>query len=205
MKHFEVDGVDSEFGADSKCARLSRSLGAMDCTVAVIADDVADIVHSAGGWIFDRVRAGWRVSAWTTSPCDLTPLVILGVRPTSIYTSWLAELSEAQPASLAIQSDLLAPESPLNIEVQELMRCPTTEVTVWGDGKLLSERQFQPVQHTLSPAARRFKKHALERVERSPATDETEYFRCRAPWYPLDGGADLQQVSADQPTIVQAN
>ena len=46
----------------------------------VTACDVADVVRHAGGWLYDRARAGWDVTVVVTGDCDVTPLRILGVR-----------------------------------------------------------------------------------------------------------------------------
>jgi hypothetical protein len=45
----------------------------------VTASDVADLVRSAGGWLFDRSMAGWDVNVVVTGGCDSLPLQILGV------------------------------------------------------------------------------------------------------------------------------
>ncbi len=48
--------------------------------LAVIGLDVAEVVRAAGGWICDRVRAGWRVSVLVPTGSDTRPLQILGVK-----------------------------------------------------------------------------------------------------------------------------
>ena len=46
----------------------------------VIATDVADVVQSVGGWLFDRSMAGWDVNVLLANHHDTRPLRILGVR-----------------------------------------------------------------------------------------------------------------------------
>jgi hypothetical protein len=50
----------------------------------VVASDVTDIVRSAGGWLFDRARGGWEVTAFVPEDCDPRPLHILGVKTLSL-------------------------------------------------------------------------------------------------------------------------
>ncbi len=44
----------------------------------VVGGSVADVVRSAGGWIFDRVMGGWAVNVSVPSCLDARPLRILG-------------------------------------------------------------------------------------------------------------------------------
>lgn len=46
----------------------------------VLGVDATDVVRSAGGWLFDRVMAGWDVQVTLTRACDVRPLQILGLR-----------------------------------------------------------------------------------------------------------------------------
>ena len=45
----------------------------------VTTSDVGELVTSAGGWICDRIHAGWDVTVSVDAPCDVRPLQILGV------------------------------------------------------------------------------------------------------------------------------
>jgi hypothetical protein len=47
--------------------------------LCVVARDVGELVDLAGGWICDRILAGWDVSVAVSEPRDLRPLQILGV------------------------------------------------------------------------------------------------------------------------------
>jgi hypothetical protein len=55
--------------------------------LTVVATDVRDVVAGAGGWLYDRVRAGWKVTVVIPASSDARPLEVLGVR-----TAVLAEL-----------------------------------------------------------------------------------------------------------------
>ena len=48
-------------------------------SAAPVAGDVATVVTAAGGWLCDRVRAGWRVTVLTPDAVHATALTILGV------------------------------------------------------------------------------------------------------------------------------
>lgn len=50
----------------------------MSYRVDVVADSLADAVEGAGGWIFDRVMAGWTVNVGVAESCDTRPIEILG-------------------------------------------------------------------------------------------------------------------------------
>src|SRR3984885_16045374 len=45
----------------------------------VVGVSPADVVRSAGGWLYDRVRAGWQVAVLLPPHSDTRPLQILGV------------------------------------------------------------------------------------------------------------------------------
>lgn len=121
--------------------------------------DVADVVESAGGWLFDRAMAGWDVRVTLTQACDVRPLRILGVRtdPRSVQPP--------SPVALAASARALldAPERCADIAVA--LRRRQAEVTVWGAARLdpldSGARPVRPVRHLLSGAARAFKSQAL--------------------------------------------
>ena len=52
-------------------ARPIRSDGeCLRYRVDVVAASAADVVQSAGGWLYDRVMAGWEVTALIPRGCD---------------------------------------------------------------------------------------------------------------------------------------
>ncbi|HWE91683.1 MAG TPA: hypothetical protein VG317_19635, partial [Pseudonocardiaceae bacterium] len=50
--------------ADAECLRYRLD---------VVAVSAADVVQSAGGWLYDRVMAGWEVTALLPDGCDTRP------------------------------------------------------------------------------------------------------------------------------------
>lgn len=167
--------------------------------LAVITADVEAVVGAAGGWLCDRVRAGWRVSVLadcTSDWRDTGPLTILGlsITPTESVT---AVLHRQRPAALAFDARLVADDDPLRREVLRAVDGARTEVTMWGEASLFtSDRRFTPVNHRLSSAARAFKNRALMACGRSVPDLSVEQFCSATLWYPPDG-TDL--APADPP------
>ncbi len=56
--------------ADGECLRYRLD---------VVATSAVDVVQSAGGWLYDRVMAGWEVTVLLPRGCDTRSLRILGV------------------------------------------------------------------------------------------------------------------------------
>jgi hypothetical protein len=128
----------------------------------VVANTVVDVVRSAGGWLYDRVAAGWEVSVLLPQHPDNRPLQILGVHAVDL-DSWLGKVSTAWPSyGLAVSADVFATNSRVRELVFEALDHHRTEVTLWDEGwPLTVGRRTTTVQHVLSGAARAFKAHAL--------------------------------------------
>ena len=56
-----------------------RDSGSVKYRLDVVASSAADVVGSIGGWLYDRVRAGWDVNVLLAQECDDRPLQILGM------------------------------------------------------------------------------------------------------------------------------
>jgi hypothetical protein len=129
----------------------------------VIASSPADVVSSIGGWLCDRVRAGWDVNVLLPRHCDRRPLEILGMRACDLDAQ--APLAgEGHPVrGLAVSADMFAADERIQRAVLCALDRWMTEVTLWHDGwPLAVGSRTTPVQHVLSGAARAFKRHALE-------------------------------------------
>jgi hypothetical protein len=152
------------------------------------------VVRAAGGWLCDRVRAGWRVSAVLTGASDARPFQVLGVRAMPVGTDPLV-LVRSGPAALAISADVLDADQALRAEVLRVVERGGTELTVWGqwESGVLAGR-VAPTRHQLSGAARAFKTQALTVAgSNCAATDSVEEFHSCALWYPPEG-SDLMPV-----------
>jgi hypothetical protein len=167
-------------------ARLSYEL-------SVVAVDPLDAVRAAGGWMFDRVRAGWKVKVLVPQRYDSRPFDILGVRACALETNF--DLVTADPAALAVSAQAWGMDARMRRDVVRAVERRAIEVSVWGSQPSEMAGRVEPVQHRLSPAARVFKAHAMAAAGGDPATvTATEEFHSCALWYPSDG-PDLISVS----------
>ncbi len=142
-----------------RAARSTRADGeCLRYRLDVVATSAADVVQSAGGWLYDRVMAGWEVSVSLPHGCDTRALRILGVQalcPDDHPTG-------ARSHSLAVSAEAFAADALVREKVLEAMDDRLTEVALWGDGwPLAVNRAMAQAQHVLTAAARRFKGYAL--------------------------------------------
>ena len=145
----------------------------------VVAASVADVVSGAGGWVFDRVMAGWDVTVLIAGDEDARPIRILGADTLHLETALAMWTERPHPHTLAVSADLLSNDARIRAGVLQALEHGTTEVTLWGD-KWPPElaRSVDPVQHLLSAAARAFKAQALASLQQSGApVGSTETFR----------------------------
>jgi hypothetical protein len=129
--------------------------------LCVVARDVGELVDLAGGWICDRILAGWDVSVAVSEPRDLRPLQILGV---TLVTQQRPRLitGDSGTTSIAIAPGIFENNNHIRSEVLQALDRGAIEVIFVGpslprdlDGRLARRR------HRLSGAARAFKTHAL--------------------------------------------
>lgn len=125
----------------------------------VVASDVADVVRSAGGWLYDRVAAGWDVTVSLAVADDARALHILGVRVLDLESA----LSAGSPGdAMAASAAAFATDARIRDMVQQALNHSLTEVTLWGDDwPLAIGRALAAVSYPLSAAARAFKRQAL--------------------------------------------
>lgn len=160
----------------------------------VTACDVADLVRSAGGWLFDRAMAGWDVNVVVTGECDPRPLQILGV---NTHRSDPNDDPSDPPRVLALAAscEAITDDQQLRATLLRAMKGSTGDVLVWGDSCVQSmERGVGSVEHELSSAARAFKGHALAALGLTEPVAPTEAFRGRT--CVLAGYSDLTPSAA---------
>jgi hypothetical protein len=153
------------FIADDKPAATDRAPAnpILRYRLNVVASTTEDVVHSAGGWLCDRARAGWDVNVLVPGGGDPQPLTILGATTQVLHDDFLSMVrSASRVEALAVSADLLAADTRLRDEVVRVLKRGLTEVTVWGQ-QWPAElgKQADSVQHRVSAAARAFKSHAL--------------------------------------------
>lgn len=158
----------------------------------VVTDSVEEVVTFAGGWLVDRVMAGWDVTVLTSSDEDMRPLEILGVQITDLEAALDEWADRPHPQTVAVAADMFAADDRIRLGVLTALDHGGTEVTLWGDccpDELTSA--VGSVRHQLSAAAKAFKAQALAATSRGAdlRVSETETFRC--------GRAALGSVAAD--------
>jgi hypothetical protein len=141
----------------------------------VVAAGAGDAVHAAGGWMYDRVTAGWEVTVLLPQDCDSRPLRILGVRTVDLDSGFNRPMSQG----LAVSAEVFCADARVRAKVLKALDHRLTEVALWGDGRSLPNRGMTRVQHILSAAAQAFKSYALAAAGiGSGAVDPTETLLC---------------------------
>ncbi|WP_286137486.1 hypothetical protein [Mycobacterium sp. IS-3022] len=142
--------------------------------LTILAASLADVVGMAGGWLFDRARAGWDVSVRVEGCRDRRPLMILGANVVDESTETV--LSDLPPGvALAVSAQLLSDDPHVRAQVFELVNNGDTEVMAWGDvWPAQLGGHVDATDHRLSVAARAFKARALAAAELAPTVGATE-------------------------------
>jgi hypothetical protein len=155
-----------------------RDGGAVKYRLDVVASSPADVVCSVGGWLYDRVRAGWEVNVLLPRQCDTRPLQIIGVAASDLDSHLSAASTGCAARGLAVSADMFASDTRIRQEVLTALDRWLTEVTLWHDGwPLAVGHRTTTVQHVLSAAARAFKRHALIAAGISDSVGPTETLR----------------------------
>jgi hypothetical protein len=146
----------------------------------VVAPTVLDAVRFAGGWVYDRVMAGWDVTVLISGDDDARPLEILGAEVRDLESVLEAWEERPHPQTVAVAADLFAVDARVREHVLKALDQGATEVTLWGE-RLPAElhESVDSVQHRLSAAARAFKAQALAAANVSAGDiGLSETFRC---------------------------
>ncbi|HWC84749.1 MAG TPA: hypothetical protein VG756_32725 [Pseudonocardiaceae bacterium] len=159
----------------------------------MVAPTMIAAVGSAGGWLFDRVMAGWDVLALVAAYDDARPMHILGARVVDMDAALTSPVRGPRPHALAVDAELYEADRRVHKMVQRSIEDGLTEVLVWGERVPADlDCHNSALHHRLSVAARAFKSQALAAAA-APVhvLDGTEIFRSGelAPNPP--GAADL--------------
>lgn len=132
----------------------------------------------AGGWLFDHVMAGWEVTVAVADPEDVRPIRILGATTVDLESA-LSSPRGPIPESIAMSVDLYEKDSRIREGMLDALEGGLTRFALWGENLPSGiDREFGPLQHRLSVAARAFKAHALAAASApSDALGATETFR----------------------------
>jgi len=130
--------------------------------LVVVAPSAIEVVQCAGGWLFDRVMAGWDATVLTTDCADPRPLRILGSRTVDLESALAAPAPGPGPQAIAVDATLYESDARVRRLVLDALREGTVDVWLWGErwpADLAAD--VGSVQHRLSVAARAFKAQAL--------------------------------------------
>ena len=179
-------GSTRAFSVDDGCLRYRLD---------VVATSAVDVVQSAGGWLYDRMMAGWEVTVLLPDGLDTRPLRILGVRASDLQAELAPDFASVgmgtTSQSLAVSAEAFRSDARVRDRVLDALGRPSTEVALWGDGwPLRINREMTRAQHVLSAGARVFKGYALAAAGIScDAVDPTETLLCDlSACLPVDSG-----------------
>jgi hypothetical protein len=157
----------------------------------VVAPSVPEVVRFAGGWLVDRVMAGWDVTVLVSPTADTRPLDILGVDTCDLEVALEEWADRPHPQTVAVAAELFASDARVRSGVLKALDHGLTEVTLWGEHWPAELDSTISSVHQLSGAARAFKAQALVAAADPDAgiVGDTETFRC--------GLAALPSVASD--------
>jgi hypothetical protein len=146
--------------------------------MTVVASSVADVVASAGGWLFDRRMAGWQVNVLVSDRAGERALQILGAQALDLSGDLEAITDDRdRAATVAVAAEVYAADERVRRFVSMSDRS-RTEVALWGDTGPLGQN-VSAVSYRLSAAARAFKAQALLAAGTPiDSVAATEAFRC---------------------------
>ncbi|KUI26804.1 hypothetical protein AU194_04760 [Mycobacterium sp. GA-2829] len=155
--------------------RIGAAATRLEYRLDVVGADTADLVRSAGGWLFDRAMAGWRVDAWLLDAEDLRPLQVLGVRGHHLGSA-AGRSADERAAGLAVSAQALGAVGDV---VRDALATGDTEIVLWG-GRWPAQwgGRTEEVRYRLSAAARTFKRHALDAACCDMQVDAVESLMC---------------------------
>ena len=139
---------------------------------------MAEVVRSAGGWLFDQVLAGWDVTVVTADHDDQRALQILGVRGRDLETVLAAPVAGPCLQAVALPADLYDADERVRRMVRSATESGRAEVRLWGEAWPADfDCGADSVSHQLSLAARAFKTQALAAADVHAEAADTEVFR----------------------------
>jgi hypothetical protein len=128
----------------------------------VVATNIADVVTSIGGLIFDRAMAGWDVTVAVDGNVDDRAIRILGARVATTAAGLDCAGSPSRPRVLAVATDVFVANEPVRRLALAARKGNATDVLLWGRRHPPNLNcRFVPVRHRPSAAAHVFKSHAL--------------------------------------------
>lgn len=146
--------------------------------VHAIAPSTTDVVAHAGGWLFDHVMAGWKVTALLPDCADPRPVHILGAEVADLETALTAKDPEEMPAVLVVAAELYSHDSRVRRLVRAAVDSARVQTLLWDQAPADGKRRIRSVRYELGAAARAFKAEALTASGvRESAMEPGELFR----------------------------
>lgn len=146
----------------------------------VISASVADAVRYAGGLMFDRGRARWRVVVVTEDATHSTALTILGTRtqPPGQLEEILGKPGRVVRTRILSGNALSVNDGTARVGLPRVES--GSQLLFWGPHvNCETAATVYPVRHELSPAARMFKAHALHAAGLDTHVEPSEEFWSR--------------------------
>ena len=140
--------------------------------LVAIADDEVELVHAAGGLIYDRRSVGWDVDVFLLGCANERVLCILGVRARILGSLPLPEVLTCRPDVVVASHEVYANNEHVNTYIRETSH-QQTELVFWGDVVWPGdpEQGVGLVQYRLSSAAKAFKQHAIGATGAAASTE----------------------------------
>ncbi|WP_019926718.1 hypothetical protein [Nocardia sp. BMG111209] len=129
----------------------------------VMTPTAAQAVCEAGGWLFDRVMAGWDVTVLTAAAADpgAMPIRILGADVVRLADFVRIHRSAPAPQGIAVIGDVCGSSAPAGRMVAERLDAGDCEITVIGGGDARLDHLSDTIDYRPSAAAQAFKRYAL--------------------------------------------
>ncbi|MQY31568.1 hypothetical protein [Nocardia aurantia] len=129
----------------------------------VMTPTAAQAVCEAGGWLFDRVMAGWDVTVLTATAADpgAIPIRILGADVIRLADFVRGQQPGPPPQGIAVIGDVCRSSEPARRMVADRLDAGDCEITVGGRGDVWPDRVADTIDYRPSAAAQVFKRHAL--------------------------------------------
>ena len=136
----------------------------------------------AGGWIYDRVMAGWDVTVLVGDDEDVRPLEILGAETLDLESVLASWEERPHPQTVAVAADLFDRDDAGAPRRARRARagCDRGDAVGRAPARRTRRAASIPSQHHFSAAARAFKAQALAAANDAAggAVGDTETFRC---------------------------
>lgn len=136
-----------------------------------------EVVRYAGGWLFDRVIAGWDVTVLTEDAVDARALRILGATPVELGAALAVAYHGPRPHAVAVAAGLYASDERIRTRLHEAVDNGLADARLWDD-TCRSESDAEHVPYRPTAAARAFKAQALAAAAAPvDACEATELFQ----------------------------